>query len=60
MTSKELAYLEDALSKENFIIEKLNIIMANLEDENFTKELENVLTNHKKDAKKLEKLLMEE
>ena len=39
MTSKELAYLEDALSKENFIIEKMNIIISNIECEDCIKDL---------------------
>ena len=59
MTSKELTYLEDALSKENFIIEKLNIISSEISDEKVVKELYNILNVHKKNAKKLEKILME-
>lgn len=59
MTSKELTYLEDALSKENFIIEKLNIIISNIDDEKFVKELETILSSHNKSAKKLENVLME-
>ena len=39
MTSKELAYLEDALSKENFIIEKMNIIISNIECEDCIKDV---------------------
>lgn len=59
MTSKELTYLEDALSKENFIIEKLNIISSEISDEKISKNLDSVLSIHKKNAKKLEKILME-
>ena len=59
MTSKELAYLEDALSKENFIVEKLNIITSELSDENMVSELNSVLKVHEKNSKKLEKILME-
>ena len=60
MTSKELAYLEDALSKENFITEKMNIIISNIECEDCIKDLENIQKVHQKDVKKLEKLLMED
>ena len=59
MTSKELTYLEDALSKENFIIEKLNIISSGISDEKVVKDLDSILNVHKKNAKKLEKILME-
>ena len=59
MTSKELTYLEDALSKENFIIEKLNIISSEICDEKIIKDLDSVLSIHKKNSKKLEKILME-
>lgn len=59
MTSKELAYLEDTLSKENFIIEKLNIISSEISDEKIAKDLDSILSIHKKNAKKLEKILME-
>lgn len=60
MTSKELTYLEDALSKENFIIEKLNVIISKFTDENIISDLKNVLKSHDKNSKKLEKILMEE
>ena len=59
MTSKELTYLEDALSKENFIIEKLNIISAEISDQKITKKLDIILNIHIKNAKKLQKILME-
>lgn len=59
MTSKELTYLEDALSKENFIIEKLSIISSEISDEKISKELDSILSIHNKNAKKLEKILME-
>ena len=60
MTSKELLYLEDALSKENFIVEKMNMIISEINCEDCTKDLEKILKVHQKDAKKLEKILMEE
>lgn len=60
MTSKELAYLEDALSKENFIIEKINIISSQLNDEQMKNDLNPILKSHEKSCKKLEKILMEE
>lgn len=57
MTSKELAYLEDALSKENFIISKINIIKNSMEEKCFDECLNSILESHKKCAKKLEKIL---
>ena len=59
MTSKELTYLEDALSKENFIIEKLNIISSQIDDKKISNKLKNILNSHMKNAQKLEKILME-
>jgi len=59
MTSKELTYLEDALSKENFIINKLNIILSEITDEKIIKQLATVESIHNKNEKKLEKILME-
>lgn len=57
MTSKELAYMEDAINKERFIIEKITII-KNQEMEEKVFELLNELMNfHKKKLNKLEKVL---
>lgn len=60
MTSKELAYLEDGINKEKFVIQKISFLIEDDNLKDIEVELKEYLNFHKKKLTKLNKLLMEE
>lgn len=57
MTQKELLYIEDAIGHETSVIAYLNNAINNLEDEELTSYIQDVIKKHENTKKKLIKKL---